>query len=61
MKRSRLFFIFTSVFIVAAAIAQENPITIRAGTLLDGKGGVQHDVQIVVQNGKILQIGRAHV
>ena len=41
---------------VAAALAQGNPITIRAGSLLDGKGNVQHNVQIVVQNGKILRV-----
>ena len=58
MKLSRLFLIFTSLFAVAA-IAQENPITIRAGTLLDGRGGVQHDVQIVVQNGKIQRVEKA--
>ena len=59
MRLSRLFLIFTSLIIAAAAIAQENPITIRAGTLLDGKGGVQHDVQIVVQNGKIQRVEKA--
>src|SRR5215471_11540865 len=57
MKFSKLFLFFISL--VAAALAQENPITIRAGTLLDGKGGVRHDVQIVVQNGKIQRVEKA--
>jgi len=40
-----------------AAFAQDQPIVLRVGTLLDGKGGVQHDTAIVVQNGKIQKIG----
>ncbi len=42
-----------------AAFAQEQAITLRAGTLLDGKGGVLHNVAIVVQNGKIQKIDSA--
>jgi imidazolonepropionase-like amidohydrolase len=41
------------------AVAQEQPITLRAGTILDGKGGVRHNVAIVVQNGKIQKIEAA--
>jgi len=41
------------------AVAQEQPVVLRAGTLLDGKGGVQHNVAVVVQNGKIQKIDRA--
>lgn len=41
------------------AVAQEQPIVLRAGTLLDGKGGVRHNVGIVVQNGKIQKIEAA--
>src|SRR5215472_8650123 len=59
MKLSKLVLFFVPLFILAAAVAQENPITIRAGTLLDGKGNVQHNVQIVVQNGKILRVEKA--
>src|ERR1017187_6854389 len=43
----------------SAAFAQEQPITLRVGTLLDGKGGVQHNTAIVVQNGKIREIDPA--
>lgn len=41
------------------AVAQEKPIVLRAGTLLDGKGGVRHNVAIVVQNGKIQKMEAA--
>ncbi|MBZ5606104.1 MAG: amidohydrolase family protein [Acidobacteriia bacterium] len=48
-----------SSMLAAAAYAQEQPIVIRAGTLLDGKGGVQRNVDVVVQGGKIQKIGPA--
>jgi len=35
------------------ALAQNQPIVIKAGTLLDGKGGVQKNVSIVVVGSKI--------
>ncbi len=38
------------------ALAQE-PIVIRAGTLIDGKGGVQRNVTIVVEGSRITRIG----
>jgi imidazolonepropionase-like amidohydrolase len=38
------------------AFAQQHPIILRAGTLLDGKGGVRHNVAITVQDGKIQKI-----
>ncbi|MGA3238327.1 MAG: amidohydrolase family protein [Bryobacteraceae bacterium] len=50
-----LFFLLCS----CAAVAQEQPIVLRAGTVLDGKGGVRHNVAIVVQNGKIQKIDAA--
>lgn len=37
--------------------AQEPAIVIRVGLLLDGKGGVQRNTNIVVQGGKIVKIG----
>src|SRR5258708_29704531 len=42
--------------LLATTCAQEAHIVIQAGTLLDGKGHVQHNVQITVQNGKILSV-----
>src|SRR5215472_3983110 len=59
MKLSKLVLFFVPLFILAAAVAQENPITIRPATLLDGKGNVQHNVRIVLQNGKILRVEKA--
>ncbi len=46
------------LFLIAAApfAAQDRPITIRVGKLLDGKGGVQRNVTIVVQGSKIKAI-----
>ena len=41
----------------AALVAQDQPIVLRVGTLLDGKGGVQRNTSIVVQGGKIQKIG----
>jgi imidazolonepropionase-like amidohydrolase len=56
MKTSRVvIFCLLSLFL---ARAQEAPIVLRASTLLDGRGNMQHDVEIVVQNGKILRIGK---
>jgi len=36
--------------------AQDKPIVLKTGMLLDGKGGVQRNVSVVVQNGKIQKI-----
>jgi imidazolonepropionase-like amidohydrolase len=41
----------------AAAYAQPPTVIIRAGTLLDGKGGVLHNTEIAVQGGKIQGVG----
>lgn len=40
-------------------LAQDQPVFIKASTLLDGKGGVQHDVSITVEGSKIRGIGPA--
>lgn len=60
MRILKLTLIAAFLFVLSAAIAQENPITIQAGTVLDGKGKVLHDIQIVVQNGKILRVEKTH-
>jgi imidazolonepropionase-like amidohydrolase len=36
----------------------QDPVVLRVGTLLDGKGGVQHNVDVVVQGGAITKIGK---
>src|SRR5262245_23108184 len=46
------------VAIAAPAFAQ-TPVTIRAGTLIDGRGGVQQNVTIVVDGAKIIRVGAA--
>lgn len=38
------------------ATAQTQPVILHAGTMLDGKGHVLHNVNIVVENGKIVRI-----
>lgn len=43
-------------FCVFAAGAQQTPIVIQAGTMLDGKGHAVRDVQIIVQGAKIVRI-----
>src|SRR5436190_22390250 len=40
----------------AAASAQQDTIVIRAGTILDGKGGVLRDTALMVQGTKIVRI-----
>ena len=44
----------TSVVVYAAG--NDTPVIIHAGTLLDGRGHVLHNVDIVVQDGKILRV-----
>jgi len=51
-----LAFTLMAIACAAAARGQEKPITIHAGTLLDGKGHASHDVDIVVQGAKILRV-----
>jgi len=36
----------------------EPAVVIRAGAMLDGRGHVQHDVEIVIENGKIARVGK---
>jgi imidazolonepropionase-like amidohydrolase len=45
-----------AVMCSAAASGQKRPITIHAGTLLDGRGHASHDVDIVVQGAKIVRV-----
>lgn len=59
MKIRKLILIALVLLLAVLCVGQETPITIDAGTLFDGKGHVQHDMQIVVQNGKILRIEKA--
>ncbi|HKE21908.1 MAG TPA: amidohydrolase family protein [Bryobacteraceae bacterium] len=52
----------TALFVLlASTLLAQTPtrVVIRAGTLLDGKGGVEHNRQIVIENGRIHSIGPA--
>ena len=55
---ARLHWILATFLLVSAAsaLAQERQVTIRVGTLLDGKGGVQRNTTIVVQGSKIVKV-----
>ena len=57
MDRLRTF-VVAMLFLTAAAAAQAQtrPVVIRASTVLDGKGGVLHDVALVIQDAKIVRI-----
>jgi imidazolonepropionase-like amidohydrolase len=50
-------FRFAILLVCSVAFAQDRPVVLRVGTLLDGKGGVQHNTEIMVQHGKIERIG----
>jgi len=45
-----------AALLISCALAQEQPIVLKVSTLLDGKGGVQHNTNIAVEGGKILRI-----
>jgi imidazolonepropionase-like amidohydrolase len=55
---SILVLLWISPAILAQAPASDRPITIRAGTLLDGKGGSLHDVRITIRGARIVSIDR---
>ena len=57
MDRLRMVVVATLFLPAAAAVqAQTRPVVIRATTVLDGKGGVLHDVALVIQGTKIVRI-----
>jgi len=51
------FFIFVALTFALPFAAQERTITIRAGSLLDGKGGAVQNATISVQGSKIVRVG----
>lgn len=55
MKTARLTLLLCLANLLARA--QESPVVIRAGALFDGRGHIAHNVQIVVQGGKIVRVG----
>ena len=56
MKRTLLLLAFAITVVVTPLSAQTPPIVIKAGTLIDGRGGTQTNVAIVVQDSKIVRI-----
>jgi len=45
-----------ALLLAAAPIAAQAPIAIRAGTLIDGRGGVRRDVTILVEGSRIRSV-----
>jgi imidazolonepropionase-like amidohydrolase len=43
-------------FLVAAIAGAQSRVVIGAGTILDGRGGVFHNQQIVIENGRIVSV-----
>jgi imidazolonepropionase-like amidohydrolase len=56
MKKALLIVLACCPLLLASA--QDTPLVIRAGAVLDGRGHVQHDVEIVIENGKIARVGK---
>jgi imidazolonepropionase-like amidohydrolase len=55
----RLAALLMALVLASPASAQDAPITIRAGRLLDGRGGVQTGANVVVKGGRIASVGTA--
>lgn len=51
-----LFVLVAWLSMSAAGFAQDTPVTIHAGRVIDGRGKVLDNVRIVVQNGKIQRV-----
>ena len=56
MTRITLAIAFATLAVTAGSVSAQTPITIKAATVLDGKGGTLHNVAIVVQGSKIVRI-----
>jgi imidazolonepropionase-like amidohydrolase len=46
----------TALFFGTLALASAEVITIRASTILDGKGGIQHNVRLTIEGTKITRV-----
>jgi imidazolonepropionase-like amidohydrolase len=58
MRRLALLCVLISLtFGTSTVFAQDAPVLIRAGTLIDGKGGVLHNLTVVVEGSKIKSVG----
>jgi imidazolonepropionase-like amidohydrolase len=47
----------TAALLFAGAAAGQEAITLRAGTLIDGKGGVTNDAVVVIEGSRIARLG----
>jgi imidazolonepropionase-like amidohydrolase len=47
------------LFAATAPLTGQEPIIIRVGTLIDGKGGVHRNATVVVEAGRIKSVGEA--
>ena len=56
MKIIRAFCYPLLMWCALACVAQESPITIHAGTMLDGRGHALQNVRITVQHGNIVKV-----
>lgn len=56
MKRFRVAFAFVILFASILAAGEEKPVVLHAGTMLDGRGHVLHNVAITIENGKITRV-----
>src|SRR5260370_40341520 len=56
LKRIALLCLVALTFVSSNGAGNDLPVVIRAGTMLDGRGHVLHNVAIVVENGKILRL-----
>jgi len=56
MRKLLPLLLFASILLYAALHAQNRPIVIQTSTLFDGRGHVLHNMQIVVQEGKIVRL-----
>ncbi len=58
MRLLKLFLLMLPVLLsVSRAGAQEKPVVIAASTILDGKGNILHNTQILIKRGKIVALG----
>lgn len=56
-SRSNIALLAVGALLCLTAVATAQQITIRAGTLIDGRGGVQRDAVVTVDGGRIVRIG----
>src|SRR5260370_824521 len=56
LKRIALLCLVALTFVTSNGAGNDFPVVIRRGTMLDGRRHVPHNVDIVVENGKILRL-----